>query len=163
MASRTNDVLTPELIKRLCRAIRKHPSLTDAADACGVHPRTLQLWVKKGLYPSPDPAYHALALAARRSRALTRGKLFQIILEGAKADPKWAAYLLERMDEAGEITWGSTVPGEHDMPQVRQHLFRNPSPELLNDIEAAGMKLVPLDPGAPAPLQIAEGQFADDE
>lgn len=161
MPSRRNETLNPELVKRLVRAIRKHPNLTDAADACGVHPRTLQLWIKKGLYPNPGADFHALAVAARRSRALLRGKLFGFLVEGAKNDPKWAAYLLERMDEDGEITWQSTVPGPEDQSATLQHIMANPPPEVLAAIEAAGMKLVPL--GEAAPLQIAEGQFADEE
>jgi hypothetical protein len=160
---RRNESLDPELIKRLVRAIRKHPSLTDAADACGVHPRTLQLWIKRGLSPSPDAGCHALAVAARRSRALLRGKLFGHLVEGAKNDPKWAAYLLERMDEDGEITWESTVPGPGDQAVNLKQIMANPPPEVLAAIEAAGMKLVPLEPGDVQPLQITEGQFADDE
>jgi hypothetical protein len=49
------------------------------------------------------------------------------------------------------------------MPHVRRHLFANPSPELMEDIHAAGMKLVPLEPGDIQPLQITEGEFADEE
>lgn len=162
MAKR-QDTINPDLVKRLVRAIRRHPALTDAADACGVHVRTLQLWVKRGLLPNPEPAYHALAVAARRSRAMLRGKLFGFLVEGAKNDPKWAAYLLERMDEEGEITWESTVPGPGEQAVNLKHIMANPPPEVLAAIEAAGMKLVPLEPGDHQPLQITEGEFADDE
>jgi hypothetical protein len=162
---RTNDRLNPALVARLCRAIRKHPSLTDAADACGVHPRTLQLWIKQGLYPNPDPGCHALAVAARRSRALLRGKLFERLVAAAtdkNGDPKWAAYLLERLDEEGEITWQSTVPSPGENALVRRELFQNPPPALLEDIAAAGMKLVPLEPGDELPA-LVEGELVDDE
>lgn len=153
--SRRNEQLTPELVKRLVRAIRENPNLADAADSCGVNPRSLVAWVKLGLYPNAEPRYHALAVAARRSRALLRGKLFKRLVQAATdelGDPKWAAWLLERMDEEGEPTWLSTIPGPGDMPQVRQHLFKNPSPQLLQDIDAAGFKLVPKDPNEPAAL-----------
>jgi hypothetical protein len=166
---RTEDaVLTPELVKRLCRAIRRYPNITAAADSCGVNPRTLQGWVKRGLYPNPDPLYAALAEAARRSLGLVKGKLFQTLLVAAvgdrtrPGDPKWAAYLLEHMKEEGELTWGDTVPGHGDMPSVRRHLFQNPSPQLLQDIDAAGMKLVPKGPGdAPRALPAVDGELVD--
>jgi len=168
---RREKALNPDLVKRLCRAIRKYPNITAAADACGVNPRELQQWVKRGLYPNPDPLYGALAEAARRSLGLVKGKLFQSLLVAATeggasglGDPKWAAYLLEHMKEDGEITWTSTVPNEGDMPAVRRHLFQNPSPSLLQDIHDAGFKLAPLEPGdAPPQLGAAQGELVDDD
>lgn len=171
MARKRGDkTLNPDLVKRLCRAIRKYPNLTAAADSCGVNPRELQLWVKRGLYPNPDPLYGALSEAARRSLGLVKGKLFQSLLAaatkggpGGDGDPKWAAYLLEHMQEEGELNWQSTIPDAGDMPAVRKHLFQNPSPQLLQDVHDAGFKLVPLEHTDP-PLQlVAEGQLVDDD
>lgn len=170
MSRRSKDeTLNPDLVRRLCRAIRKYPNITAAADSCGVNPRTLHLWIKKGLYPNPDPLYGALAEAARRSLGLVKGKLFQSLLAAAttggpagQGDPKWAAYLLEHMADDGDIPWSSTVPGEGDLPAVRTHLFQHPSPQLLKDIRAAGMKLVPLEPGdAPQLPAVVDGELED--
>lgn len=175
MPSRKAEKLTPDLVKRLCRAIRKFPNITAAADACGVNPRQLQAWIKKGLFPNPDPEYGALAVAARRSLALCKGRLFQTVYQAAvgftdkdgerfPGDPKWASYLMEQMKEEGEIPWTATVPDEHDMPAVRRHLFANPSPQLLQDINAAGMKLVPLTADEKAlPPAPVDGELVDDE
>lgn len=176
MPSRKTERLNPYLVKRLVRAIRKYPNLTAAADACGVNPRQLQAWIKRGLYPNPEPEYGALAVAARRSLALCKGKLFQTLYRAAvgyvdddgvphTGDPKWAAYLMEQMAEEGEIPWTATIPGEGDMPSVRKHLFQNPSPQLLQDIADAGMKLVPMSPEekALAPAPVADGELMDDE
>ncbi len=168
---RREKPLNPELVKRLCRAIRKYPNLTAAADSCGVNPRELQLWIKRGLYPNPSPLYGALAEAARRSLGLVKGKLFQSLLEaatkgglGGTGDPKWAAYLLEHMKEEGELTWADTIPNDGDMPMVRKHLFQNPSPQLLQDIHDAGFKLAPLEPEDERPqLPAAEGELVDDD
>jgi hypothetical protein len=166
-----DEALNPDLVKRLCRAIRRYPNIQAAADSCGVNPLTLQRWIKRGLYPNPDPLYAALAEAARRSLGLVKGKLFQALLEaatkggaGGTGDPKWAAYLLEHMKEEGDLTWNDTIPSASDMPAVRTHLFQNPSPQLLKDIDAAGMKLVPKDVGEPPlALPAAEGELVDDE
>jgi hypothetical protein len=170
MRSRKTETLDPQLVKRLCRAIRKYPNITAAADVCGVNPRQLQGWIKRGLFPNPEPCYGALAEAARRSLGLVKGKLFQSLLAAALptkdrgGDPKWASYLLEQMKEEGDVSWTSTVPGEGDMPAVRRHLFTNPSPQLLQDINAAGMKLVPLteDEKKALPPAPAEGELMDD-
>lgn len=168
---RNDKTLNPDLVKRLCRAIRKYPNLTAAADSCGVNPRELQLWIKRGLFPNPDPLYGALAQAARRSLGLVKGKLFQSLLEAATkggptglGDPKWAAYLLEHMKEEGELTWQDSIPSAGDMPAVRKHLFQNPSPQLLQDIHDAGFKLAPLEHDDP-PLQLvaAQGELVDDD
>lgn len=148
-----DEALDPYLVKRLCRAIRRYPNIQAAADSCGVNPLTLQGWIRRGLYPNPDPTYRALAEAARRSLGLVKGKLFQCLLDAAtrggasgKGDPKWAAYLLEQMKEEGDLRWNDTIPGPNDMPAVRKHLFQNPSPQLLKDIEEAGMRLIPKEP-----------------
>lgn len=164
-----DETLNPDLVKRLCRAIRRYPNIQAAADSCGVNPRTLQIWIKRGLFPNPDPVYAALAEAARRSLGLVKGKLFQCLLEAAtqggaagRGDPKWAAYLLEHMKEEGDLTWNDTVPGANDLPAVRTHLFANPSPQLLKDIDAAGMKLVPKGPGdAPPALPVVTGELEE--
>jgi hypothetical protein len=154
----------PELFKRLVRSVSKNPNLTDVADENEVHPRTLALWVKKGLYPNPEPHYAALARAARKSRALLRGKLFTTLVKAAETDPKWAAYCMERLDEEGELTWQSTIPGPEDRDVTLQHLFKGYIPaEVLAAIDGAGLKLVPLEPGERAPLQITEGELVDEE
>jgi len=170
---RTNDKLDPDLLARLVRAVRKNPNLTDAADSCGVHVKDLQAWIKRGLYPSAPREYRALAVAARRSRALLRGKLFETLMVAAThrldpdtgtpipGDPKWAAYVLEMMAEEGELRWQETVPSGPDMPDVRKHLLQSGAMD--KEIADAGFKLVPLEPGERPPLQIAEGEFADDE
>lgn len=175
MPSRKTETLNPYLVKRLCRAIRKYPNITAAADACGVNPKQLQLWVKRGLYPNPEPCYGALANAARRSLSLCKGRLWETLYLSATGytdadgkphlgDPKWAAYLMEQMKEDGDIQWNSTIPDEGDLPSVRKHLFQNPSPKLLQDIADAGMKLVPLTPADRAlPPAPAEGELIDDE
>jgi len=170
---RRNDSLNPELVKRLVRAIRKHPNLTDAADACGVNPRDLALWIKKGLYPNAPAGCAALAVAARRARALLRGRLFDTLIVAAThridpstgepipGDPKWASYIMERLDEEGEIKWQDTIPSGPDMPDVRRHLIQSGAMD--KEIADAGFKLVPLEPGDSPTLQIAEGEFADDD
>lgn len=173
MPKRTNDKLDPDLLARLVRAVRRNPNLTDAADSCGVHVKDLQAWIKKGLYPGAAREYRALAVAARRSRALLRGKLFETLMVAAThridpdtgepipGDPKWAAYLLEQLAEEGELTWQETIPSAPDMPDVRRHMLL--SGALDKDIAEAGFKLVPLESGEAPPLQIAEGEFADDD
>lgn len=165
MPKRTNDKLTPALLRRLVHAVRRNPNLQDVADSCGVTPRDLQAWVKNGLMPGAAPEHRALAVAARRSRALLRGKLFERLVKEATSpngDPKWSAYLLERLDEEGEITWQSTIPGPGDTAAVRRALLANPPPALLEDIAAAGMKLVPLEPGDPIPVRaIPDGELVD--
>lgn len=173
MPKRTNDKLYPELLQRLVRAVRRNPNLTDAADSCGVNVKDLQLWIKRGLWPGAAREYRALAVAARRSRALLRGKLFETLMVAAThrldpdtgepipGDPKWASYLLEHLVEEGELTWQDTVPSGPDMPDVRRHLIQ--SGALDKDIAEAGFKLVPLEPGEAPPLLIAEGEFADDD
>ena len=177
MASRTNEI-TPERAKALIKALKANPNLTDAADICGVHPRTLGAAIKRGLFPHPDPQDKALARAARHSRALLRGDLFGVLKKAALGelpdpkekgeklppDPKWAQYLIERMTDEGELTWNETLPGPADAPQMRQRLFAQPTPELLQDIHAAGMKLVPMTPEEkqlPAPA--IDGELMDDE
>lgn len=175
MPSRKTDQLNPQLVKRLCRAIRKYPNITAAADACGVNPRQLQGWIKRGLYPNPEPCYGALANAARRSLAVCKGRLFETLYLAATGykdadgkphlgDPKWAAYLMEQMKEEGDIPWNATIPDEGDMPAVRRHLFQNPNPQLLKDIADAGFKLVPLAPEEKAlPAAPVDGELVDDE
>lgn len=176
MRSRRTDQLNPDLVKRLCRAIRKYPNITAAADACGVNPRQLQGWIKRGLYPNPEPCYGALANAARRSLAICKGRLWETLYLSATGytdadgkphlgDPKWAAYLMEQMKEEGDIPWNATIPNEGDMPAVRRHVFQHPSPQLLKEIAEAGLKLVPLTPHEraaqlPAPV---DGELVDDE
>jgi hypothetical protein len=172
---KSKETLNPELVKRLCRAIRRYPNITAAADACGVNPRQLQQWIKRGLYPNPEPCYGALANAARRSLAICKGKLWETLFVSATGyvdadgrpvlgDPKWAAYLMEQMKEEGDLPWNSTIPDAGDMPAVRKHLFQNPSPQLLQDIHDAGFKMVPLEPTDP-PLQLtaAQGELVDDD
>ncbi len=175
MRSRRNETLNPQLVKSLCRAIRKYPNITAAADHCGVNPRQLQLWIKRGLYPNPEPCYGALAHAARRSLAVCKGKLFDTLMVAATGyvdadgkphpgDPKWAAYLMEQMKEEGDIPWNATIPDEGDMPAVRKHLFQNPPAQMLKDIADAGMKLVPLTPEERAlPAAPVDGELVDDE
>jgi hypothetical protein len=173
--SRKTETLNPDLVKRLCRAIRKYPNITAAADVCGVNPRQLQRWIKLGLYPNPEPCYGALAHAARRSLAVCKGKLWDTLFIAATGytdadgkphpgDPKWAAYLMEQMKEEGDIPWNDTIPNEGDLPAVRKHLFANPPAQLLKDIADAGMKLVPLTAEEKAlPPAPAEGELMDDE
>lgn len=175
MRSRKAEALSPELCLRLCRAIRKYPNITAAADACGVNPRTLQGWIKRGLYPNPDRVYGALAHAARRSLAVCKGRLFDTLMVAATGyvdadgkphpgDPKWAAYLMEQMKEEGDIPWNATIPDDGDMPAVRKHLFQNPPAQMLKDIADAGMKLVPLTPEERAlPAAPVDGELVDDE
>lgn len=155
--------LTPEMFKRVVRAAVANPNLTDIADACEIHVLTLHAWIRRGMLPNADPLYAGFAAAVRKSRAQVRGKMFSILVREAENDPKWAAYVLERMTEEGEQTWQSTVPGPGDQAVNLQHIMANPPPEVLAAIEAAGMKLVPLEPGDVQPLQIIEGEFADDE
>lgn len=162
MASK-NDI-SPERAKALIKALKANPNLTDAADTCGVHPRTLATAIKRGLFPNPDPQDRALARAARHSRALLRGEMFGHLKKAAELDPKWAQYLLERMTDEGEITWQETLPGPQDAPQIRQHLFRpgHVPVELLSDIHAAGMKLVPLtEDERMLPAPVVDGELED--
>lgn len=167
----TNE-LTPVRVKALIAAIKENPNLTDAADTCGVHPRTLLAAIKRGLYPNPDPQDRALAKAARHSRALLRGELFGVLKNAAlgrgqfegEADPKWAQYLIERMTDEGELTWQEALPGPNDAPFVRQHLFKRPTPDLLQDIHAAGMKLVPMtEEEKQLPAPVLDGELVDDD
>lgn len=158
--------ITPERAKALIKALRANPNITDAADTCGVHPRTLASAIKRGMFPNPDPVDRAIAKAARHSRALLRGEMFSVLIEAAKADPKWAQWVYERMTDEGEITWEDALPGPKDAPQIRQHLFARPTPDLLADIHAAGLKLVPLDETEKQlPAPVADGEFdePDDE
>lgn len=177
MASRTNEI-TPERAKALIKAIKANPNLTDAADICGVHPRTLAAAIKRGLFPNPDPQDAMLARAARHSRALLRGDLFEVVKAAALGklpdgknrgeflppDTKLTVWLIERLTDEGELTWSETLPGPQDAPQLRQALFARPTPELLQDIHAAGMKLVPMtsdEKQLPAPA--VDGELMDDD
>jgi hypothetical protein len=177
VASSKNEI-TPERAKALIKAIKANPNLTDAADICGVHPRTLAAAIKRGLFPNPDPQDAALARAARHSRALLRGDLFDVVKNAALGklpdaknkgemlppDTKLAMWLIERLTDEGELTWSETLPGPHDAPQIRQALFARPTPELLQDVHAAGMKLVPLTSEErllPAPA--VDGELMDDD
>lgn len=163
-SKKSRDALTAGLLKRLVRALRANPNLTDAADTCGVHPRTLRMWIQQGLYPNAEPLYRALATCARRQRSHVRGEMFGILRRAARVDAKWAAYCLERLTEEGEETWQGTVPGAPEAPAMRQHLLRNPPPELLADIHAAGLKLVPLSPEERAlPAPVTDGELCDPE
>jgi hypothetical protein len=88
--------------------------------------------------------------------------MFGLLREAAQHDAKWAAYCLERLTEPGEETWQGTVPGAAEAPAMRVHLLRNPPPELLADVHAAGLKLVPLSPEElllPAP--VLDGELVD--
>lgn len=178
MASRRRkEELDPELFQRLVAAVKKNPSLVDAADECGVHPRTLALWVKRGLFPNAERQFAALATTLRGSRARIRGDLFVVLADAAlgrgktaggesrQPDPKWAAYLLERLTEEEPVSWAATVPGPADKETTLEHVMRNPPAEVLAAIAAAGKKLVPLEPGdAPAlpPASVAEGELEDE-
>lgn len=158
--------ITPERAKALIKALRANPNLTDAADTCGIHPRVLTAAIKRGMFPNPDPQDRALAKAARHSRALLRGELFETLRNAAKDDPKWAQYLLEHMTDPDEVRWSETLPGPQDAAAIRQHLFRpgHVPPDLLADVHAAGMKLVPLtaeEKMLPAP--VADGEFEDED
>jgi hypothetical protein len=163
-----SEILTPDLLRRLIRALRENPSLTDAADKCGVHPRTLREWIQKGLLPNPEPHYAALARFARSARSNVRSEMFGIIRKAAvgdaahPGDPKWAQYLLERMTEPEEMTWTETM----NLPPsaVRRHLLANPSPELLADAHAAGVKIVALTPEEKQlPPPVIDGELVDPE
>lgn len=132
---------------------------------CGVHPRVLASAIKRGLFPNADPQDRQLARAARHSRALLRGELFQVVKDQAlQGDAKLAVWLLEKMTEPGELQWEETLPGPQDRPLVRQAIFAKPSADLLADIHAAGMKLVALTPEErqlPAPA--VDGEFEEPE
>lgn len=162
--SKRAEALTPALLLRLTRALRANPNLTDAADSCGVHPRTLREWIQRGLYPNADRLHAALATCARRQRALVRCEMFGLLRKAAKDDAKWAAYCLELLTEDGEESWQATVPGAAEAPAMRQHLLRNPPPELLADIHAAGLKLVALSPEErQLPAPVTDGELCDPE
>lgn len=157
-----NDLLTPDLLKKLIHALRENPSLVDAADSCSVHPRTLREWIQKGLLPNPEPHYAALARFARGARSKVRGEMFGLLRKAAKLDPKWAQYLLERMTEPEEMTWTETLAIPPSA--VRRHLLSNPSPELLADAHAAGVKIVPLTPEEKQlPAPVVDGELVDPE
>ena len=157
--------ISPERAKALIKALKANPNLTDAADICGVHPRTLSAAIKRGLFPNPDPQDRALARAARHSRAFLRGELFEVVKKAAlEGDTKLAMWLIERMTDQDELAWSETLPGPNDAPQIRQALFARPTPELLQDIHSAGMKLVPMTPEErqlPAPA--VDGELMEPE
>lgn len=177
MASSKNEI-DPKRAKALIAALKRNPNLTDAADLCGVHPRTLAAAIKRGLFPNPDPQDRALARAARHSHAILRGDLFEVVKKAALGtlpdsknkgeflppDTKLAMWLIEQLTDEGELTWSETLPGPQDAPMLRQALFARPTPELLQDVHAAGMKLVPLTPEEkqlPAPA--IDGELMDDD
>lgn len=170
MASSKNE-LTPQLAKALVVALKRNPNLTDAADTCGVHPRTLKLWIKRGLFPNPDPLCASLARAARHSRALLRGALFEVLKKAATEgyggegpDTKLTVWLYEHMIEEGELTWEEVLPGPEDRNVVRQHLYSHPTAELLADLHAAGVKIVPLtEAERQLPAPVIDGEFEDQE
>jgi len=163
----SKNEITPERAKALIKALKANPNLTDAADTCGVHPRTLATAIKRGLFPNADPQDRALARAARHSRAFLRGELFGVVKKAAlEGDTKLAVWLLERLTDEGEITWQETLPGPQDAPLVRQNMLKRPSPELLADIHAVGLKLVPLTPEErqlPAPVVDGELEEPDED
>lgn len=94
---------------------------------------------------------------------MLRGELFEVLKTAALGgDTKLAQWLYEEMTEEGEVTWEETLPNEGDKHAVRQHLYAHPTPELLADLHAAGVKLVPLteaDKALPAP--ILDGEFEE--
>ena len=168
---REKSELTPQLAKALVAALKKNPNLTDAADTCSVHPRTLKGWIKRGMFPSPDPLCASLARAARHSRALLRGELWDVLYKAATTgfgdagpDTKLTMWLYEKMIEQGELTWEEVLPGPEDRNQVRQHLYAHPTPELLADLHAAGVKIVPLtEAERQLPAPVVDGEFDDDQ
>lgn len=152
--AQSNEKLTPRLCSELVEAIKKNPHLVDVADECGVSPRDLQMWIRRGMYPQPDPLCRALAGAARKSRALLRGKLWQTLATAAENDPRWAQYVWEELKEEGEIKWQDTLPSEGEAPLVRQHLLANPNPELQQDLDACNYLKLPAEISARAVAEL---------
>jgi hypothetical protein len=169
--TREKSELTPQLAKTIVEALRRNPNLTDAADMAGVHPRTLKLWIKRGLFPNPDPLCARLARAARHSHALLRGELFEVLKKAATIgfsdagpDTKLTVWLYEKLIDEGELTWEECLPGPEDKHSVRQHLYAHPTAELLADLHAAGVKLVPLtETEKLLPAPVVDGEFDDQE
>lgn len=168
---RSRDRLSPELVRELAAQLRKCPDITVAADACGVHPRQVVLWIKEGMYPSATAEHGALARAARRSLASVKGRLWESVFMAAtgyvdidgvpqKGDPKWAAFLLDRLKDDRDQQWADTLPGPEDRAAVRRHMFQQGDPQLLADIEAAGFKLVPID-DRETPPPLLQGELED--
>lgn len=142
---RLTSEINPPLLRELVHALRRNPTLEDAADACGVHPKTLIWWVKQGLLPNPERPYAILARWARKARASYRGELFNILRTEAHRDWKIAQYLLERSDKEllGEH-WAQAIPQAGESKLVTSNLFERPSPELLRDLTEARWVQLPL-------------------
>lgn len=157
MAKSKSD-LTPALIRSLVRALRKHPELTDAADAVGIHPQTLKLEMRKG-YLQQTRESATLTRLARAARATNRAELYSYLKIAARHDPKWAAYLLERSDEEGDAKWSETVAREGEESQTVWEALNEPGPELQRMLDDLGYDRtrVPRLPAAPV-----DGELVDE-
>jgi len=89
--------LTPKTRAKICAAIRKGATREIAAAAGGVHPDSLNEWLKQGRNPDAAPRYSVFSAAIKLAEADNALRALAVI-EAAGIDGSWqaAAWMLER-------------------------------------------------------------------
>ncbi len=97
---------------RMVGLIQTGSSIADAALLSGISTNTARLWIRFGNEENPDEWAKGFAEAVATAEALRRAALRQVLTRAATgvrakdgsvvspADPKWAAWLLEREDRS---------------------------------------------------------------
>ena len=91
------ELLTPEMANMIVGMLQAGITVTIACETAGINIKTFERWVNKGKEAEPGTNYALFADGVKKARAMGEVNLVNILQKWAPKEPKWAAWLLERM------------------------------------------------------------------